>query len=86
MVVIINDNNRFICLSTILYDMTLNLKLVRVGTEMRLYKCDNDTINYMVLSRYDMSRLTDLCIVFNLLPYNHKYNVEFCKQWFNYTI
>mgnify|MGYP006906716163 FL=1 len=60
-------------------------KIIRVDDEIRIYKCDNDIITYHVMSRYDMTRLTDMLIDKKVLGKNHHKNVLFCKQWFNYT-
>lgn len=65
--------------------MSTNIKVVRVDNEIRVYKCDNDIISYYVISRSDMTRLTDIGIFIKILPYNSVVVREIAGQWFNYT-
>ena len=66
-------------------------KIVRVNDEIRTYKFlyneETDVLNisYHIMSRYDMTRLTDMGIYFKIIPYNHSIIKNIAKQWFNYT-
>lgn len=66
-------------------------KILRVNDEIRTYKFlyneETDVLNisYYVMSRYDMTRLTDIGIFMKILPYNGLVVREIAKQWFNYT-
>lgn len=65
----------------------INTKIVRVKNEIRCYKFDEQTnsISYHVLSRYDMTRLTDIGIFIRILPYNSIIVRNMAKQWYEYT-